>query len=78
MMELILLVALSPAIQAGLLARIESSGRLAHLVQAAPERIELRPQVAPGNPPLLSFRYFEGRDRHRFGKLDLIVDDAGH
>jgi hypothetical protein len=78
MIELILLAALSPEIQASLLARIEASGRLAHLVEPVSEKIEPRPQVAPGNPPLLSFRYFEGRDRHRFGKLDLIVDDAGH
>jgi hypothetical protein len=26
----------------------------------------------------LSFRYFLGADRHRFGKLDLMLDDAGH
>jgi hypothetical protein len=37
-----------------------------------------RKQIAPGAPPLLSFRYFEGADRHRFGKLDVIMDDAGH
>jgi hypothetical protein len=29
-------------------------------------------------PPLLSFRFFEGRQRHRFGDLDLVIDDAGH
>jgi hypothetical protein len=27
---------------------------------------------------LLAFRYFEGKDRHRFGQLDLVLDDAGH
>ena len=37
-----------------------------------------RQQIAPGAPPLLSFRYFPGADRHRFGKLDLMLDDAGH
>ena len=34
--------------------------------------------LAPGVPPLLSFRYFQGVDRGRFGKLDLMLDDAGH
>jgi hypothetical protein len=34
--------------------------------------------IAPGAPPLLAFRYFEGKDRHRFGQLDLVLDDAGH
>jgi hypothetical protein len=27
---------------------------------------------------LLSFRFFEGKQRHRFGDLDLVIDDAGH
>jgi hypothetical protein len=60
------------------LRRIEESGRLVQLTQAASERSQTLPQVPPGAPPLLSFRFFEGRDRHRFGKLDLVLDDAGH
>ena len=34
--------------------------------------------VPPGAPPVLTFRYMEGASRHRFGDLDLTVDDAGH
>lgn len=34
--------------------------------------------VPPGAPPVLSFRYMEGSKKHRFGDLDLMVDDAGH
>jgi len=34
--------------------------------------------VPPGLPPVLSFRYMEGANKHRFGDLDLMVDDAGH
>ena len=26
----------------------------------------------------LSFRYYEGRMHHRYGNLDLVLDDAGH
>jgi len=37
-----------------------------------------RLRLAPGVPPLLSFRYFQGADRGRFGTLDLMLDDAGH
>jgi hypothetical protein len=37
-----------------------------------------RASVAPGAPPILSFRYFAGAERHRFGNLDLVIDDAGH
>ncbi len=42
------------------------------------ERVAVRRMIAPGAPPLLAFRYFEGKDRHRFGQLDLVLDDAGH
>jgi hypothetical protein len=34
--------------------------------------------VPPGVAPVLSFRYMEGSQKHRFGDLDLMVDDAGH
>jgi hypothetical protein len=34
--------------------------------------------LAPGAPPLLSFRYFDASDRGRFGNLGLMTDDAGH
>lgn len=42
------------------------------------ERVTIKRLIAPGAPPLLAFRYFEGKDRHRFGQLDLVLDDAGH
>jgi hypothetical protein len=35
-------------------------------------------KIAPGAPPLLSFRYFEGKMRQRFSGIDLMLDDAGH
>jgi hypothetical protein len=34
--------------------------------------------LAPGAPPVLSFRYFDAADRGRFGNLGLMTDDAGH
>jgi hypothetical protein len=42
------------------------------------DRVAVQRLIAPGAPPLLAFRYFEGKDRHRFGQLDLVLDDAGH
>jgi hypothetical protein len=42
------------------------------------ERLQPEVQVVPGMAPLLSFRYYEGRMRHRFGNVDLVLDDAGH
>ena len=61
-----------------LIVDIARSGRVLE-VNGAKERLaDPRKQIAPGAPPLLSFRYFDGADRHRFGKLDVIMDDAGH
>ena len=60
---------------------IETIARSGRVVEAIPCPERLRDplkEVAPGAPPLLAFRYFDGADRHRYGKLDLMVDDAGH
>ncbi|HEV8131091.1 MAG TPA: hypothetical protein VGQ81_07550 [Acidobacteriota bacterium] len=54
------------------------SGRVFELAVKPSERITGAAQLAPGAPPLLSFRYFEGKMRHRFGNLDLVLDDAAH
>ncbi len=35
-------------------------------------------EIPPGRAPLLSFRIFDRDLRYRLGKLDLVVDDAGH
>jgi len=61
--------------------RIEAVARSGRVVEAGETRFRLadpRNQIAPGAPPLLSFRYFQGADRHRFGNSDLMLDDAGH
>jgi hypothetical protein len=34
--------------------------------------------VPPGQPPLFSFRYYEGKLHSRYGNRDLMMDDAGH
>jgi hypothetical protein len=64
-----------------LISEIARSGRAldgADAANAAGRLADPRRQVAPGPPPLLEFRYLEGARRHRFGKLDLMIDDAGH
>lgn len=61
-----------------LIKQTAESGRVLTLAVAPSGRISARPQIAPGAPPLLSFRFFEGQQRHRFGELDLVIDDAGH
>lgn len=52
--------------------------RCADLYETPDERVKPTLKIPPGAPPLLSFRYFEGRMRQRFSGVDLMLDDAGH
>jgi hypothetical protein len=58
--------------------QVADSGRCVTLAEKPDTRVEHRPMIAPGPPPLLSFRYYEGKAHHRFGNTDLMLDDAGH
>jgi len=57
---------------------VAESGRCVSLAETPSQRVLTKPQIAPGLPPLLSFRYYEGRLHHRYGNVDLVLDDAGH
>jgi hypothetical protein len=57
---------------------ILKSGRCWTVAESASERVAPKHAIAPGLPPLLSFRYYEGREHHRFSSRDLVLDDAGH
>ena len=61
-----------------LIQEIAASGRVVEILVRDSDRVTPAKEIAPGAPPLLSFRYFEGKDRHRYGRLDLVMDDAGH
>jgi hypothetical protein len=58
--------------------QISASGRVIGAGETPDQRVSAKPQIAPGAPPLLSFRYYEGKQHHRFGDVDLVLDDAGH
>ena len=66
------------ALAAASVNRIAESGRVVGIAATPSERADAPRMIAPGAPPLLSFRFFDGKDRHRFGNLDLVMDDAGH
>jgi hypothetical protein len=54
------------------------SGRVVDCSEPPSERLSPPKLIAPGAPPVLSFRYFDSNDRGRFGNLGLMTDDAGH
>ena len=74
MLRVILLAAAVPS----LVDLVADSGRCVTVAETPSERVSPPLMIAPGPPPLLSFRYYEGRRQHRFGNLDLVLDDAGH
>ncbi len=57
---------------------VAESGRIVGLAESPSERISPPLTIAPGAPPILSFRYFDASDKGRFGDLGLMTDDAGH
>jgi hypothetical protein len=61
-----------------LIKEVAESGRCADLSQDPDIRVSPVPMVAPGPPPVLSFRYYEGKLHHGFDNTDLMLDDAGH
>lgn len=71
-------VALLKAAAVAWTALAADSGRCVTLAEKPDTRVERKPMIAPGPPPLLSFRYYEGKAHHRFGNMDLMLDDAGH
>lgn len=57
---------------------VAASGQVVGLAATPSERVSPPAEIAPGQPPLLSFRYYEGQERHRFSNTELMLDDAGH
>lgn len=70
---LLLLCAAAPVVN-----DVTRSGRVVEIAVSPSERVSPPRQVAPGAPPVLSFRLFEAAAKHRASGLDLVLDDAGH
>jgi len=76
--SVLILLQATPGGQSLLWQRIAKSGRVTEQGESESQRITPKPALAPGPPPLLQFRYLEGKMRHRFGDTALVLDDAGH
>ena len=75
---ILLLMAASTGDLSSVTREIAVSGQVLEIGQTPDERVAPPPQIAPGLPPLLSFRYYEAQQRHRFSNTELMLDDAGH
>jgi hypothetical protein len=73
-----LVLFLVPTKEINLLGQITQSGRCATIGETPDQRVTQQILVAPGQPPLLSFRVYESRRNGRFSNSDLMLDDAGH
>jgi hypothetical protein len=63
---------------ANIVEQVAASGQVVEIATPSSERLLAPARVAPGAPPVLGFRTIDGKLRHRFGDLDLVLDDAGH
>jgi hypothetical protein len=61
-----------------LVGQVAASGRCVTLAETPDAKTKDVMGIAPGQPPVLTFRYYEGKLHHRFGNSDLMLDDAGH
>jgi hypothetical protein len=57
---------------------VAASGQVLEIGKTPSERVAPPPQIAPGAPPLLAFRYYEAQQRHKLSNSELMLDDAGH
>jgi hypothetical protein len=74
----LLMMGLLAAGEETLVEQIAESGRCVTLGDTADSRVAIWPRIAPGPPPLLSFRYYQGKTHQRFSNSELMLDDAGH
>lgn len=74
----LLLLAAETASDEPFIAAVIESGRVVGIADLPSEKLSPPALLAPGAPPVLSFRYFDAADKGRFGNLGLMTDDAGH
>lgn len=72
------MLAASPSKLRTLTREVAASGQVVEIAESPSRRVSTENQIAPGAPPLLAFRYYEGQQHHRFNGTELMLDDAGH
>src|SRR5690349_9407079 len=67
---------LAPAAISDLVRQAADSGRVVGCADSPSDRVNPPVLIAPGAPPVLSFRNFDAADRGRISQLGLMTDDA--
>jgi hypothetical protein len=78
MRRLLLLLMLAPTGISDLIQEVADSGRVLSLAESPSDRVQPPLLLAPGSPPLLSFRNIDATERGLLTQSGLMIDDAGH
>lgn len=57
---------------------IDHSGRCVTVAESPDQRVASPKSIAPGKPPVLSFRLYEAKAHRGNSSGGLMLDDAGH
>ncbi len=77
-MRILVLMLLASSTLSDLMRQIDASGRVVSCAESPSDRVNPPPVIAPGAPPVLSFRTFDATERGRLSDVGLMTDDAGH
>jgi len=77
-MRILVLLLLAPASVSELVRQTVDSGRVVSCADSPSERVSPPLAIAPGAPPVLSFRNLDAMARGRLSEVGLMTDDAGH
>jgi hypothetical protein len=78
-MRILLFFLLAQAGISDLVQQAAASGRVVGCADSPSDRISAPSMmIAPGAPPVLSFRTFDATERGRLSDVGLMTDDAGH
>lgn len=68
----------APTPERVLIQQVDQTGRCVTVGHTPEQRLHNLPMIAPGQPPVVSFKFYEDSKHHRFGNVDVMLDDAGH
>ena len=77
-MRILVLMLMAGSTVSDLVRQAVESGVVVGCADSPSERVNPPMMIAPGAPPVLSFRTFDATERGRLSDVGLMTDDAGH